>query len=155
MMFLSKVFVRLCLTILPLLYMWLIWLQSSYFNPESLATHLIIMNENLLLVLGGLLEIGHFFEFGILYMLLLIALLSYGPLTRQKETFSLIVSFGYGLLDEVHQIFVPFRSFSLFDMVKDFVGIWVVWYIIHKSYFGKKNSSLGRKLKHLTTYLNG
>jgi hypothetical protein len=32
-------------------------------------------------------------------------------------------SFGYGILDEIHQIFVPGRTFSVFDMLTDLVGI--------------------------------
>jgi len=32
-------------------------------------------------------------------------------------------TFGYGILDEIHQIFVPGRTFSGFDILTDLVGI--------------------------------
>jgi len=32
-------------------------------------------------------------------------------------------SFGYGILDEIHQVFVPGRSFSVIDILTDLVGV--------------------------------
>lgn len=37
----------------------------------------------------------------------------------------LIISIGiiFGFLDEIHQIFVPYREFSLFDLLFDAIGV--------------------------------
>jgi polysaccharide biosynthesis protein VpsQ len=141
------------MTLLPLIYMWLIWLQSSYFNPESIYELTFKIDETVFLLIGIILELGHLFEFGILYLLSIIMMLSYGNLTRRKEWFCFFIAAGYGMIDEVHQIFVPYRSFSLIDLLKNLIGISVVWYVIHKSYFIKRNSTVGRKLKYFTTFV--
>jgi polysaccharide biosynthesis protein VpsQ len=141
------------MTLLPLIYMWLIWLQSSYFNPESIYALTYTMDEKVFLLIGMAFELGHLFEFGILYFLSIIMMLSYGILTRRKEWLCYFIAAGYGLIDEVHQIFVPYRSFSLVDLLKNLIGITVVWYIIHRSYFIKRNSPIGRKLKYFTTFV--
>jgi VanZ family protein len=36
---------------------------------------------------------------------------------------SVLIGSIYGLSDEVHQKFVPFRQFSLFDVVADVIGV--------------------------------
>jgi polysaccharide biosynthesis protein VpsQ len=134
--------------------MWLIWLQSSHFNPESIYELTYRIDERILLMVGMALEIGHLFEFGILYFLLIIMILSNGNLNRQKEFFCFIIATIYGLVDEIHQIFVPYRSFSLLDLLKNIIGIIVIWYTIHRSYFVKRNSTLGSKLKQFTTFIS-
>jgi|SRR3989344_5293736 len=59
-----------------------------------------------------------FFLFGFFLMICLIR-------GRDKELFSLavILSLGYAVLDEFHQIFVPNRSASIGDVLVDMVGV--------------------------------
>ena len=59
------------------------------------------------------------------------------------------VSMIYGLVDEVHQMYVPFRSFSISDLLKDWIGVIVASLIIHKSYFSNKKSRLGLALRRI------
>jgi polysaccharide biosynthesis protein VpsQ len=134
--------------------MWLIWLQSSHFNPESIYELTYKIDERILLMIGMTLELGHLFEFGILYFLLILMILSYGGLTNRKKWMCIFFAASYGLLDEIHQIYVPYRSFSLLDLLKNTLGILVIYYVIHKSYFINRNSSFGRKLKHLSSLIN-
>lgn len=129
--------------------MLIIWLQSQYFNPESLfslSSHVRI--ENLLLVGVGL-ELFHFFQFGILYVFLALACLRFGKFTKRMEIVLITVSMIYGLVDELHQMYVPFRSFSIGDILKNWFGVFVVSFILHKSYFSSKNSKLGMTLRKL------
>ncbi|MBN1982887.1 MAG: VanZ family protein [Chitinivibrionales bacterium] len=35
----------------------------------------------------------------------------------------LIIGVGYAIIDELHQLFIPFRSCSVIDMIADFVGV--------------------------------
>ncbi len=145
---------RFVLTIFPLLYMYLIWLQTSHFDPESVSDLKHVLNPYIILAIGAALELGHFFEFGILYFLLIMAFLSYGHLKKWLEIIVVIISLTYGLVDEIHQIFVPFRSFSIFDLVKNAVGVFVVAGFIHQKYFNNKRSRFGLFLRNSTNVFN-
>jgi polysaccharide biosynthesis protein VpsQ len=134
--------------------MWLIWLQSSHFNPESIYELTYKVDERIFLLIGIALEFGHLFEFGILYFLLILMILSYGGLTIRKELMCFVIAVSYGLIDEIHQISVPYRSFSILDLLKNSIGTLAIWYIVHRSYFIKRKSQLGRKLKYFTVYIN-
>ncbi|MDI6798591.1 MAG: VanZ family protein [Candidatus Aenigmarchaeota archaeon] len=54
--------------------------------------------------------------------------------------FSVSISSIYGLGDEVHQYFVPFRSFSIFDLIADVIGscLGVVFFLISRDLISKK-----------------
>jgi polysaccharide biosynthesis protein VpsQ len=132
--------------------MFLIWLQSSHFNPDLVSSSSLSMNVDLriLLFLGIVFELLHLIEFGILFFLLIVAFLAFGKLTPGKEYWAIIISVIYSLVDEVHQYFVPFRSFSLGDIFKDFVGILLIWLLVRHVYYKKNKSRLGLVLKNIT-----
>ncbi|MDI6821675.1 MAG: dephospho-CoA kinase [Actinomycetota bacterium] len=69
----------------------------------------------------------HFVEYAILTFLLLIA---FKNTTNLQSTllcaWAMSISIGYGILDEIHQIFVPTRIFSLWDVVMDSLAALVV-----------------------------
>ncbi|WP_042354337.1 VanZ family protein [Bacillus rubiinfantis] len=129
--------------VLPLFYMAAIWIQSSlpadHFValPDSALDHTI--KESL-----------HLVEFAILYVLLVLALLT------RRRTFTpgwnfacaLFAAF-YGISDEIHQSFYPYRSASLFDLVKDFVGIAVCFYCIRGALFQGKFLRLAKVLRRV------
>ena len=141
------IIVRLFLRILPIVYMMLIWIQSSYFDPESIYILFSKIRIEILLIAGIGFELFHFFQFGILYLLFTLACLSFGKFTKGMELVLIIISLCYGLIDEIHQMYVPFRSFSINDLFKDGIGVLVVSLIIHRSYFSKKKSKLGMLLR--------
>lgn len=143
---------RFLITILPIFYMYLIWQQTSHFDPESVSGLSTILNPFVILAIGASLELAHLFEFGILYFLLIVALLSYGHLKKWKEVLVLIFSISYGLMDEIHQLYVPFRSFSIVDLIKNAIGVFVVAILIHKNYFIRKGSRLGLFLRSSTNF---
>lgn len=138
---------RIFVIILTLVYMICIWLQSSYFNPSELEYHYTRVPQVLLLSIGITLEIAHLLEFGILYMLIIIVFLSFGKLKFKKELLALLISLTYSIVDEVHQYFVPFRSFSIVDMIKNIIGIWFTWYLVRNSYYGSKKNRIHLFLK--------
>lgn len=113
---------RWLLTILPIIYVAIVWLQSRYFNP-NVIDHLPFV--------GTLLEHGHFILFAILYALVLLALASYGRITFRKECIAAFISICCAFADEWHQHYVPFRSTTLDDMFKNIVGILVIAVLIH------------------------
>jgi polysaccharide biosynthesis protein VpsQ len=147
-------FGRCMLIILPVIYMFLIWQQTSHFDPESVSDLRHVLNPYLILAIGAMLEMGHLFEFGILYFLLILALLSYWELKKWMEVAVMIISISYGLVDEIHQIFVPFRSFSLLDLIKNAIGVSAIAMLIHKKYFNSKRSRFGLFLRSSTNFFN-
>ena len=140
---------RLIVRLLPIVYMIIIWLQSSHFNPESIYTLSEQVNKGILYIFGLGFELFHLFQFGILYFLLVVAYLTFEKLTINVETILIIISLTYGMIDEMHQMFVPFRSFSFGDLFKDSIGVFVAAYFIHKSYFRDKDSRLGMLLSEI------
>jgi hypothetical protein len=61
-------------------------------------------------------KLAHFTEFGVLFLLLI-----RGPM-RGRAILALSVCAAYALLDEGHQMFVPDRTASLYDVALDFSG---------------------------------
>jgi polysaccharide biosynthesis protein VpsQ len=143
---------RFLISILPFIYMYLIWQQTSHFDPESVSSLATILNPYMILAIGAALEFGHLFEFGILYFLLIMAFLSYGHLKMWMEILVLIISLFYGVMDEIHQLYVPFRSFSFVDLIKNAIGVVVIAILIHKKYFNSKGSRLARFSKNSTNF---
>ena len=125
----------------------LIWMQSSHFDPESLAGISYSINKSVFLFIGASLEFAHLFQFGLLYLCLIIVFLSFGKLKTWQEAVAAIVALAYGIIDEIHQFYVPFRSFSLMDLLKDAIGIWIFWWVIHKNYYTNKKSKIGSWLR--------
>lgn len=142
-------FIRLFFFAMPLLYIWLIWLQSSRLNPSQLEVVAPSINFNLLLAVGIIFELGHLILFGMLYLFIILALLTFGPLTRTKEFIALTISLSYSVLDEVHQYFVPFRSFGFDDILKNMFGVFILWVIVRKSYYNER-FKLGLFLRRLS-----
>lgn len=134
---------RWAFSIAPFLYMGLIWLLSS--KPSDAYVRFSfadsIIKESL-----------HLVEFAILYVLFVLFFAAHGKLTKKANVFSAIVSCLYGLTDEIHQSFVPYRSATIIDLVKDVIGVTVCYIIVYRGYFLQKNR-VGRLLERL--YLNG
>lgn len=136
--------IRLLFRLLPLAYMGLIWLLSSYPSDAVVDTgtpYDRTFKESL-----------HLIEFGILYMLVILALLSYGKLNHQSSFMAACFSVFYGLTDEIHQYFVPSRSASVVDLLKDAIGVYAAWYLINKALLvpGSKMNLILKKLEEKT-----
>jgi len=67
----------------------------------------------------------HILEFGILGFLLFLGFRSLNSLKFYKNAATFAVLFGtiYGILDEVHQYFVPGRYSELIDVIANFIGV--------------------------------
>ncbi len=59
---------------------------------------------------------AHFGEYGVLFLLLV-----RGPM-RGRPHLALLLCAAYALFDEAHQVFVPVRTASLYDVGVDFSG---------------------------------
>jgi len=127
-----------------------IWIQSSWFNPEELGVLTSSLNQSVFLLIGATLELAHLFQFGLLYLCIVIVFVSFGRLQMWQEVTAAVIALTYGVVDEVHQLYVPFRSFSIVDLLKDTIGIIVFWWVVHRSYFYNKSSKIGRWLRSVT-----
>jgi len=122
--------------IAPFLYMALVWILSSM--PADAVVNFSIADSFIK-------ESLHLVEFAILYVLFVFFLLVDGKLTEKTSLISAIVACLWGLTDEIHQYFVPYRSATFIDLVKDVTGVAVCFWIIKRSYFNEE-SKLGKFL---------
>lgn len=128
--------------VLPFVYMAAIWIMSS--NPSDALVKLPDQGVDRFIK-----ESLHLVEFGILYALLVLAALTTGRFTPVLSYAFMGVAILYGLLDEIHQSFVPYRSATVIDFVKDVIGVLAASHFIHHAYFSGKFVKLGRVLRRI------
>ena len=116
-------------TLLPLLYMALIWTLSSF--PADAIVNTPFSFDTLLK------ESLHLIEFAILYWLIAFAFMAHGRWTERTSLIAAAIAILYGLTDEIHQSFVPARSATVIDFVKDTIGVLVSYYIAKRKFFKK------------------
>ena len=121
---------KLLITILPFLYMVLIWILSS--NPADAIIETPFSFDDLMK------ESLHLIEFAILYWLIAFAFMAHNKWSERASLFAAIVAILYGLTDEIHQSFVPARSATLIDFIKDTIGVVVSYLIAKRRYFRSK-----------------
>ena len=141
---------RIVFLLVTICYISLIWIQSSWFNPEELGVITSSLSQSVFLLIGAALEFAHLFQFGLLYLCIVLVFLSFGRLRTWQEVTAATIALSYGIADEIHQLYVPFRSFSIGDLLKDIIGIVVFWWVVHQSYFYKQRSKIGRWLRNIT-----
>ncbi|WP_421382050.1 VanZ family protein [Bacillus salacetis] len=140
-------FIKWGLTTAPFLYMGLIWFMSG--NPDDMIIKMEhdrfdrIFKESL-----------HLIEFAILYVLFILALLVHNRLTYMASFIAAMVAGFYGLTDEIHQSFVPYRSATLIDAAKDLFGVAVCLLIVNRTYFRNKKHPLARGMEWLRMKLH-
>lgn len=125
-----KAFLRFLLLIAPFLYMIFIFILSSLPSDAIVNTPFSwdqAFKESL-----------HLIEFGILYGLWVLFFLVQGTFTPKTSILAAVLSIAYGFSDELHQYFVPYRSATVIDLVKDTIGVLVLFSIVKVSYFGEK-----------------
>lgn len=128
------------LRLLPIAYMAAIWIMSSL--PSN---HFVELPDST--IDRTIKESLHLIEFAILYVLLVLDFL-----TRERA-FTPVLNVAcavfaalYGISDEIHQSFYPYRSASLIDFIKDITGISVCFYFVHGALFKRKFVRLGKVL---------
>lgn len=122
---------------LPFLYMVFIWILSSL--PSNAVVEL--PNSQFDRIWK---ESMHLVEFAILYVLFVVALAASGKLTPKTSLLVAIISALYGVTDEIHQYFVPYRSATVIDVVKDWIGVLAAWGHVRYHHFGRRKSILGK-----------
>jgi len=115
--------------IAPFLYMLAIWVMSSH--PDDAVVEFgawdRIIKESL-----------HLIEFAILYGLFVLFFIVDGTFTPRISVIIAVISSLYGLVDEIHQSFVPSRSATVIDFVKDVTGVLVLYVVMKQTYFKNK-----------------
>lgn len=123
----------------------LIWYLSSYPSDAIIDTGLSFD--------AALKEGLHLVEFGILYELWIIAFFTWGKVGARKNIIAVFIAVSYGFIDELHQYFVPFRSATVIDLVKDVLGVMIAAYLFKRYYWGKKDTRLGILLQCFIDFL--
>lgn len=67
-------------------------------------------------------ETAHFAEYAVLGLLVLIAVGAYMKSDGKRAMISFLICFIYALTDEVHQLYIPGRTFQLIDIILDTAG---------------------------------
>ncbi|MEH7235247.1 VanZ family protein [Bacillus sp. JJ1562] len=138
-----KAFLRFLLLLAPFLYMIFIFILSSLPSDAIVNTPFSwdrAFKESL-----------HLIEFGILYGLWVLFFLVQGKFTPKTSILAAALSIAYGFSDELHQYFVPYRSATVIDLVKDTIGVLVLFWIVKVSYFGEKLP----RIKKLLQWIEG
>ncbi|MCM3409880.1 VanZ family protein [Metabacillus litoralis] len=107
----------------------LIWTLSSF--PADAIVNTPFSFDSLLK------ESLHLIEFAILYWLIAFAFMAHGRWTERTSLIAAAIAILYGLTDEIHQSFVPARSATVIDFVKDTIGVLVSYYIAKRKFFKK------------------
>ncbi|GEN54513.1 VanZ family protein [Halobacillus faecis] len=94
------------------------------------------------MTLGFILESLHLIEFALLYVFILLALKTHHRLTIMTNLLAAIFAASYGLVDEVHQLFVEGRSFTVNDLIKDWIGVWSTYTIVTLYQLRKRKQEL-------------
>lgn len=71
----------------------------------------------------GLSIIYHFMIFFLFNLFLLISIIGKRKIKSKYIIISILVSFVYAILDEIHQLFTIFRNASIGDVITDLFGI--------------------------------
>lgn len=90
----------------------------------------------------------HMVEYGILYALMLRALLPYQPRSQAVYAMAFFLTLIYAMTDELHQTYVPSREGKLRDVIIDGIGAGLLWYFLSIQLPGapKRLKSLARSL---------
>jgi VanZ family protein len=132
-----KKFIRYTLTTLPFLYMIAIWIMSSL--PDNAVVELPDSYWDRMIK-----ESLHLIEFGLLYLFFVSALVVNGKLTPKWSLIAAVLAGLYGITDEIHQSFVPYRSSTMIDVVKDIIGVTAAYFHVKFHYFKRKKSLLNK-----------
>lgn len=98
-------------------------------------------------------KLAHFIAYGILMILFFYSLKNQNKSVKLRKyslEYAFLFTVLYGISDEIHQSFVPFRSADFFDAFADFLGAFVV-YIIMKTIIQRKAKTLLKGLIFILT----
>ncbi|WP_462410273.1 VanZ family protein [Neobacillus sp. Marseille-QA0830] len=128
------------LRILPIVYMAIVFIQSSFPSNKFVELPDSTIDQTIK-------ESLHLIEFAILYVLLVLAMLTRRRgFTPALNAACAVFAGLYGISDEIHQSFIPARSASWFDLVKDFIGISVCYYFVNGALFKGKFTGVRKML---------
>ncbi len=88
----------------------------------------------------------HFYVFFFLSVFLLISIIK-GKTKKKNLVFLVIIlAIVYGITDEIHQIFVPGRTFAIYDILINCAGILFATYLYSLILLGKRIKNKNNKI---------
>ncbi|WP_338751967.1 VanZ family protein [Bacillus sp. FJAT-52991] len=124
-------------TIAPFVYIIAVWIMSSLPHDAILS-----LPQNQLDRLFK--ESLHLIEFAVLYGLMVNALLANSRFTSATNLAAALIACFYGLIDEIHQAFILYRSASVIDAIKDVTGVLICYLLVNYKYFQQPSSRIHR-----------
>ncbi|MFA4838493.1 MAG: VanZ family protein [Candidatus Neomarinimicrobiota bacterium] len=123
---------KLWLKIPAVLYSLVIFLLSSI--PQENVIRVDIWNFD---------KVEHLFEYGIFGIFLMLAFVNFRSekVARNAVWISLVIGILYAGTDEIHQLYVPGRLCSMYDLIADMIGIALGAYYFTKSKWIARMSS--------------
>ncbi|MDQ0218487.1 hypothetical protein ELQ35_03800 [Peribacillus cavernae] len=119
---------RIIVFVLPFIYMAGVWILSRL--PDTAVVELPDRSLD-----SFFKEAMHLVEFAILYMLFAAGLAAAGKLTPALSLLAALGAGLYGITDEIHQSFVPYRNASWIDILKDWIGVAAAYFHVRYHYF--------------------
>lgn len=95
------------------------------------------------MTLGFFLESLHLVEFAFLYVLIVLAFQVHNRFSKATNLMAALFASFYGLTDEIHQLFVDGRSFTINDLIKDWCGVWIAYFVVKLKYLRRNKDSHG------------
>jgi VanZ family protein len=98
----------------PLVIYWIVLLTATSFPTTSIPT---------MVISDKVMHFTAYFGLGILLNLTLMFQNRYPVLKIKNAFYTLLIGSVYGVIDEVHQYFIPGRSMEFLDFLADFLGL--------------------------------
>lgn len=102
------------LVYIPLIFYWVVLLAATSFPTTSIPT---------VAVGDKFMHFAAYFGLGVLLNLTLIFQTKFTLLKKKSAGFTILLGSVYGIIDEVHQHFIPGRYMEFMDLVADFLGL--------------------------------
>jgi VanZ family protein len=141
-----KPFIRLIIVLMPFMYMVFIWVLSSL--PQDAIVQTPFSFDHMLK------ESLHLIEFAILYGFFVLSFLVQQKFSEKTNILAAWIAILYGLVDEIHQYFVPYRSAQVIDLVKDAIGVLVLYWVCKRGYFSDSSSVIGKWMHAVERYFH-
>lgn len=122
---------KLGLVYVPLIIYWIILFTATSIPGRSLPIILLTFGDKL----------KHFGAYLILAILLSITLRlqeKYPRLKKEYIKYTFVIAGIYGIFDEIHQIFIPGRSFDLLDYLADMIGVTLGTFLVSRFIINKE-----------------
>lgn len=96
---------------------------------------------------GGVRTLAHFSEYVALGFFFFLFLSTFSQSIKKRAAIAAALCFLYAIFDEIHQLFVPGRSFEVTDILTDTIGVLFAISLLSLFFRSRNGDRLWKKLK--------